>query len=87
MSRQRNKPPENPYGVDQPITRMALCLIYLATGTLPKGFSERWKDVLPFDLTKEEDESVRKAREVGEGRGRTAHESMEGASLWKTLKG
>ena len=28
---------EDPYGVSQPITRMALAAIYLATGKLPKS--------------------------------------------------
>ena len=27
---------EDPYGVSQPMTRMALAMIYLATGALPK---------------------------------------------------
>ena len=27
---------EDPYGVSQPVTRMALAAIYLATGKLPK---------------------------------------------------
>ena len=41
------QPSASPYGVDAPITRMALALINLATGALPKGFDERWKDRIP----------------------------------------
>ena len=33
----------NPYGVDAPMTRMALAMIYLATGALPAGFNETWR--------------------------------------------
>ena len=36
----------NVYGVDAPLTRAALAIIYLHTGALPKGFSEEWKNRL-----------------------------------------
>ena len=38
--------PRNPYGVDAPMDRMALVLIFLATGALPAGFDESWRDKL-----------------------------------------
>ena len=37
---------DNPYGVDAPMTRMALALIYLSTGLLPKGLDDTWRDKL-----------------------------------------
>ena len=38
--------PRNPYGADAPMDRMALVLIFLATGQLPAGFDESWRDQL-----------------------------------------
>ena len=42
----------NSYGVDAPITRLALIQIYLTTGMLPKGFDESWKQKIPFEEKK-----------------------------------
>ena len=39
---------DNAWGVDAPMDRMALALIYLHTGVLPAGFDEDWKDELPL---------------------------------------
>ena len=47
MNRKRPKR-EDPYGVDAPLTRMLLTLIYLHTGALPEGFDETWLDKLPI---------------------------------------
>ena len=38
----------NPWGVDAPITRMALAMIYLSTGKAPTGMTEAWLDRLPL---------------------------------------
>ena len=39
---------DNAWGVDAPMDRMALALIYLHTGVLPTGLNEDWKDELPL---------------------------------------
>ena len=39
---------DNAWGVDAPMDRMALALIYLWSGALPAGFNEDWKDELPL---------------------------------------
>ena len=38
--------PRNPDGVDAPMDRMELVLIFLAIGVLPTGFDDSWKDQL-----------------------------------------
>ena len=53
------KKPSNPYGVDRPMDRLALGLIYLSTGMLPENL-ENW-------MTPEQ-----KAREKRERRSREA---------------
>ena len=44
---------DNAFGVDAPLDRLFMALIFLRTGALPEGFDESWLDEIPRDLQAE----------------------------------